>query len=195
MAIPVQLEENESVCLDGYRGPLSGPWAPLELTADRHVPSEEPNWASNPSPAMLLCSPVSTPLIQSFPCHSGTGRALIQFTPHKKKQTHSSLPVEPWQMLDMTLSRKYEDNYCGNYFILIMYSFIYFPPYKLIALASPQKPEVIAWYHFRRRMLGRFEFPPYPPWCVGYWHASTEVYPCVQWAGWTLDKSLRLTGT
>lgn len=125
---------------------LKDVWGLPGLTAAHRAPIEEPNWASNLSPRHAAV--LSTPLIQSLPCHGGTGRALIQFTQQQKKkpQTHSSLPAEHCQLLDMTLSEKDEDNYRDNCFIFIMCSaYFFFPCSKLIALDLSQKPKVIAY--------------------------------------------------
>lgn len=105
---------------------LSGPFkmsgALPRPPADHRTPVEEPDWAGNLSPRHAAV--LSTPLIQSLPCHGGTGRALIQFTQQqkeKKPQTHSSLPAELCQLLDVTLSEKDEGNYQGNYLFFIMH--------------------------------------------------------------------------
>lgn len=126
---------------------LKDVWCLPGLTVAHRAPIEEPNWASNLS--LRHAAVLSTPLIQSLPCHGGTGRALIQFTQQQKKkpQTHSSIPAEHCQLLDMTLSEKDEDNYRGNYFIFIMCSasfFLFLPCSKLIDLDWSQKPKVIA---------------------------------------------------
>lgn len=110
------------------------------LPAGRGAPIEEPYWASNLSPCHAAV--LSTPLIQSLPCHGGTGRALIQFTQQQKKpQTHSSLPAEHCQLLHVTLSEKDEGNYRGNYFIFITCSDFFCLSPSLIAVALSQKTQ------------------------------------------------------
>lgn len=96
----------------------------------RRAPIEEPYWAGNLSPCHAAV--LSTPLIQSLPCHGGTGRALIQFTQQQKKkkpQTHSSLPAEYCQHLHVTLSEKDEGNYKGQLFYFYC-MFIFFSPLR-----------------------------------------------------------------
>lgn len=88
----------------------------------RRAPIEEPCWAGNLSPCHAAV--LSTPLIQSLPCHGGTGRALIQFTQQQKKkkpQTHSSLPAEYCQNLHVTLSEKDEGNYRGAIILFLLH--------------------------------------------------------------------------
>ena len=147
---------------------LSGPFkmsgALPGLPAGRGGPIEEPNWASNLSPCHAAV--LSTPLIQSLPCHGGTGRALIQFTQQQKKkpQTHSSLPAEHCQLLDVTLSEKDEDNYRGNYFIFIMCSAFFSPPFPPMFQANchglvTKKPKVIACNHLGSRESASFNAP------------------------------------
>lgn len=106
-------------CLGPSRGSLPA----------RRAPIQEPYWAGNLSPCHAAV--LSMPLIQSLPCHGGTGRALIQFTQQqqKKPQTHSSLPAEYCPHLHVTLSEKDEGNYRGQlfYFYCMSFSFLFSP--------------------------------------------------------------------
>lgn len=59
-----------------WLGPPKAPCNPAE------PPSKKPNRAGNLSPRHAAV--LSTLLIQSFPCHYGTGRALIEFIQQQK---------------------------------------------------------------------------------------------------------------
>lgn len=85
--IAAWLEQGERV-LRWLSGPFKMSGASQGSPAGRGAPIEEPNWASNLSPCHAAV--LSTPLIQSLPCHGGTGRALIQFTQQQQKKAPDS---------------------------------------------------------------------------------------------------------
>lgn len=114
-------KESVSRWLSGPFGCLGPPRAPSKLHSTHR---RGPSWACNLSHCHAAA--LTTRLIQSHSAHGGTGRALIQFAQQQKTpSTHSSLPAERCQLLDVTLTEKYEDNY-GTiiYFYYIVNLFI-----------------------------------------------------------------------